>query len=324
MKKIRMLMILTAGIMISVAGCKEKSSAGDQINGTITFVRGDVFVNESPASIGAIVNASDTITVKNKSTAVVQFSSNAMVTIESNSVLAVEKLLVAENGNPAIALNQKEGSSFHKIMPDKADYTINTPTVTAGVRGTSFRVSVAQDKQDTEIELYKGEVALIQEPAAGEQEGKEGASEPKEILLVAGHKAVATETTVKPVEKLTEDEAEALAQLDEIAFVPATKLDKIETDNESEEAKELMADIGAIVMPVKSQETIIKLEEEAEIKKVTIDDLKAQYGKLSTVLTKEGKSYVGAFQQVGDKIEIITVDGKKVIPVSSVQKVSPY
>jgi hypothetical protein len=54
---------------------------------------------------------------------------------------------------------------------------------------------------------------------------------------------------------------------------------------------------------------------------VTLDDIKKQYGSLSKVTTKNGKTYVGAFKQVGGKFEIITIKGKEVITATDIAKV---
>jgi len=64
-------------------------------------------------------------------------------------------------------------------------------------------------------------------------------------------------------------------------------------------------------------------EEEEAAPEVTLDDIKKQYGSLSKVTTKNGKTFVGAFKQVGGKFEIITVKGKEVVSAPDIAKVQP-
>jgi len=299
--------------------CKDKSKSTSEIHGTITFIRGSVLLNQSPVQIGTKVSMSDSIEVKDKSTAVVQFSTNAMITIESNSSLVIKSLLQGKDGVPTIAMDQSRGSTFNKIVPGKANYSVNTPTITAGVRGTAFRVSSGGEK-GTQIELFNGKVALTKEdPNAkpGEEAGKS-----EELILEAGQKITVTETEIQAPVKMNETELKDLERMNDIAMIPEKKLDKIEKiDTISvEEAKKIEEEISAEVVPEESQRIIVKMEVQAE-PEVTLDDIKKQYGSLSKVTTKNGKTYVGAFKQVGGKFEIITIKGKEVITATDIAKV---
>jgi len=60
-----------------------------------------------------------------------------------------------------------------------------------------------------------------------------------------------------------------------------------------------------------------------EVKKLTLADIKAKYGRIAKIQTKNGKEYVGYFNQQGAEMTIQTVDGQVSIPVASVQKVTP-
>jgi hypothetical protein len=306
---------------IFVANCKDKAKNAAEIHGTITFIRGSVLLNQSPVQIGTKVSMSDSIEVKDKSTAVVQFSTNAMITIESNSSLVIKSLLQGKDGVPTIAMDQSRGSTFNKIVPGKANYSVNTPTITAGVRGTAFRVSSGTEN-GTQIELFTGKVALIKEDAAA----KDGVATEKteEMILEAGQKITVTETEIQAPVKMTETELKDLERMNDIAMLPEkklTKVEKIETVS-IEEAKKMEEELAVEVVPEESQRIIVKMEVQSE-PEVTLDDIKKQYGSLSKVTTKNGKSFVGAFKQVGGKFEIITIKGKEVITATDIAKVQP-
>jgi hypothetical protein len=319
MKKITKMLLVTFVATGLIVSCKDKTKSAPEMHGTITFLRGNVLLNQAPVQIGAKIKMSDTIEVKDKSTAVIQFSTNAMITIESNTNLVVKNLVQGEDGIPSIALDQSRGSTFNKIVPGKANYTVNTPTITAGVRGTAFRVSQSATENGTEIELFTGKVALTKDPEAV----SEGKSE--ETILEAGHKILITETEIKEPVKLKIEEIKNLEKLNDIAMLPDKKLDKIETiENVSEvEAKEIEKEMNDQVVPEASHKILIMMEEEVEKPAITLDDIKAQYGSLSKVTTKNGKSYVGAFKQFGGKFEIYTVTGTEVVSASDIAKVSP-
>jgi hypothetical protein len=268
-----------------------------------------------------MVKMSDSIEVKDKSTAVVQFSTNAMITIESNTNLVVKNLVQGADGVPSIALDQSRGSTFNKIVPGKANYSVNTPTITAGVRGTAFRVSQSEGSTGTEIELFTGKVALSKDA-----EGEAAGQKVEETILEAGHKIVVTETEIKEPVKLKAEEIKNLERLNDIAMLPEKKLDKIENIESvsKEEAQEIEKDINSQVVPEESQKILIMMEEEEEMApEITLEDIKRQYGSLSKVTTKDGKSYVGAFKQVGGKFEIYTVKGKEVVSATDIAKVQP-
>jgi hypothetical protein len=324
MKKLTQILVFFLVTATFVVSCKEKAKSAAEMHGTITFIRGSVLLNQAPAQIGTKVSMSDSIEVKDKSTAVVQFSTSAMITIESNSSLVIKSLLQGKDGVPTIAMDQSRGSTFNKIVPGKANYSVNTPTITAGVRGTAFRVNSSAEK-GTSIELFTGKVALMKDPEAVKP-GEPAGAQTEELILEAGQKVTVTETEIQAPVKMKESELKDLERMNDIAMLPEKKLDKIEKIEtvSDEEAKKLEEEISSQVVPEESQRIIVKMEEvEEAAPEVTLDEIKKQYGSLSKVTTKNGKTFVGAFKQVGGKFEIITVKGKEVVSAPDIAKVQP-
>lgn len=317
MKKVsQVLAVLVLAFGLS-NGCKDKSKSAGEIHGTITFIRGNVMLNQAPAQIGAKISMNDNIDVKDKSTAVVQFSTNAMITIESNTNLVVKNLLMGKDGVPNIALDQSRGSTFNKIVPGKANYTVNTPTITAGVRGTAFRVSSTNSGNGTSVELYTGKVALTKEKGENKTD--------KEVILEAGQMVEITETEIKAPVQMGEAKIKDLEKLNEISMLPEKNLDKIETIStvSEKEAKEIQQEADNQVVPESSHKILMKMEEESK-PEITYDDLRKQFGSLSKVTTKNGKTYIGGFKQVGGKMIVTTVNGQETIPTSELAKVEKY
>ena len=300
----RNLIISTAVVALVAVGCGEKKEQASLDSAKFTYVKGDVLVSGKPATLGQTVSKDATIEVKNNSMAVLQFSSAASITLKANSVLSIANLSKNDSGKPVIELSQNTGSSFSKIAKGQSEFSIKTPTAVAGVRGTSFELIVGNGKT-TQIKLLEGKVQVAKADATKE----EMAAAP---VVEAGQKVEATEAGVaKPVE-ITEAEKSSLQAMNTVEIAPAS---------------------GKVVVPESVEKyatgasTSASLTEAAaakpEVKKLTLADIKAKYGRIARIETKSGKAYVGYFNQQGDQMTIQTVDGQVRVPVASVQKVTP-
>lgn len=304
----RNFIISTAVVALVAVGCGEKKEQASLDSAKFTYVKGDVLVSGKPATLGQTVSKDATIEVKNNSMAVLQFSSAASITLKANSVLSIANLSKSESGKPVIELSQNSGSSFSKIAKGQSEYSIKTPTAVAGVRGTSFELVVGNGKT-TQIKLLEGKVAVAHvEPTATAEEAKEELA--KATVVEAGQKVdVDTKAVSKPVE-ITETEKTSLQAMNTVEIAPAS---------------------GKVVVPesvekyATGEATTASLTEAAkpEVKKLTLADIKAKYGRIAKIQTKNGKEYVGYFNQQGAEMTIQTVDGQVRVPVASVQKVTP-
>jgi hypothetical protein len=314
--------ILPILIISSLQQCKEKTSSGNNpMHGTMTFLRGDVLVNETKARIGTAVIESDTVEVKENAAAVIQFSNNAQITVESNTKISIKTLVASEGGKPKIDIDQKSGSTFNKIIPGQAEYSLRSPTITAGVRGTSFMMKL-DEKGKTNVQLLRGKVG-VSNPNAKTNEASE------ETIIEAGHKIQADEKgEITAAENLSVEEEEKLSKFNEIAFLPVAKLEKIESAK-SEDLESIMESMPE-VMPIQIEQIIMPeaMSDDKEMaepdKELTLSDLKKKYGALSKISTKDGETYVGAFRQVGGNMEITTTTGTKIIEASQIESVEQY
>lgn len=353
-KIILVVSLLALPFFFSSCGQKEKTPKAS-LKGVITFTKGQAFINGNPAKTGKTVQQSDVLRTQEKSMLVVQFSQKAIITIRSNSLLRVQDLQTKKDGGQSLQVFMKEGTVFNKILrkeKGKDEFQVYTPSAVAGVRGTSFSVTVKDDQMN--VRLLKGKVALRRitrkaETTDGNKEddiaklseqSKQNVDNSEEIVLTAGEKIRVSSEKVEKKESLEVTEKTRLEEFDKIAFADDQKIEQvIEKSKEGKSSEEIQKEVIPEVIPPKIieniQEQIIldtldpatdALEEKGEAKKprMTIDQLRAKYGKLSRVNTKDDKEYIGAFKQVGGNVEVQTINGKVRIPVGNIQRVSRY
>jgi hypothetical protein len=304
----RKLILSTALVAFVATNCGEKKEQASLDSAKFTYVKGDVLVSGKPATLGQTVSKDATIEVKNNSMAVLQFASAASITLKSNSVLSIANLSKNESGKPVIELSQNTGSSFSKIAKGQSEFSIKTPTAVAGVRGTSFELIVGNGKS-TQIKLLEGKVAVAKvAPNASAEVVKEELA--KATVVEAGQKIEADATHVsKPVE-ISEGEKSSLQAMNTVEIAPASgKVVVPESVEKYATGATASASLTEVAKP--------------EVKKLTLADIKAKYGRIAKIETKNGKAYIGYFNQQGANMTIQTVDGQISIPVASVQKVTP-
>jgi len=332
MKILKISILLMISYLFLFSSCKEENK---ELTGKFTFLKGQVYLNDAKSKMGATIKSNDTITVKGKSSAVIQFSDSALITLKSNTVLKVNNLLRTKTGKPIVDLLQVKGTSFNKIVPGKAKYSLRTPTVVAGVRGTSFKLTITKSKK-VQIQLLRGKVAIAPVGKAAEKS--------ESTILEANQKISASENGITKSVKLSKIERKELSTLNEIKVLPKEKLSKVNTKSNEKQNEE--------VVPAKVSKAVYKmLEDEAATEKVitkelkkaginikeevtkdkvkkkkeklTLSELRKKYGKISRVTTKDGRTYVGVFKQAGKKMSVRTVTKKVYIKVNNIGKVEP-
>lgn len=314
----------------------------NSLTGVFTNVKGKVTVNKKKVRVGTRVTKDSIVKVAKKSLAVIQFSTGALITLKSKAKLKVQKLAMNAAGIPQISLKQTAGSSFSRVNKGRAEYTMSTPTAVAGVRGTSFSVSITKDKK-TKIRLLKGKVAV---------KSKKKSAKTKEVVLKTGQKITVESKGLKRVKRLKKTEKESLKALDQVAFIPKETIDQsddkelrtevrkaatvvipkrvesvvtsskliISKKEASEEAKIREAEEAAASVEEDDAPTSVDDDEE-DSEELTLADLKKKYKSISEVTTHSGEKYVGHFVQIGRNFVIDTVDGKVTLASSQVKKV---
>lgn len=334
-KSISIIAVLIASTFLFTA-CDEKKQA--DLNAAFTFVKGQVTVNGEMASVGQKVKEADTVIVKPESGAILQFAGDAVLTLSEDTVLQLSKLSRGSDGKPSINMAQSKGSTFSKVLTKGADYRVSTQTLVAGVRGTSFSVSVDKNNPDNiSVKLLKGKVAVSPPSDKEAESASQSAANAEPVVLNEGEKISANKKEIRKTEKMTSREKEIMTRADEsIYMIPAEKLAKAE-DVQAETAvimtEEKTAEVTRMISEELPEAVAVDKPEEAATtgrsaparkKKMTIDDLRAKYGALSKVETKDGKSYIGPFRTEGKYLVITTVNGEVKVPSVNVAKVSRY
>jgi hypothetical protein len=305
----RNLILSTAVVALVAVGCGDKKDQTSLDSAKFTYVKGDVLVSGKPATLGQTVSKDATIEVKNNSMAVLQFSSSASITLKANSVLSIANLSKNESGKPVIELSQSSGASFSKIAKGQSEFSIKTPTAVAGVRGTSFELTVGNGKT-TQIKLLEGKVAVIKATEGQTAEAIKEELAKADTVVEAGQKVDVDAKAVSKPAEITEGEKTSLQAMNTVEIAPVS---------------------GKVVVPESVEKyatgaaTSASLTDAAkpEVKKLTLADIKAKYGRIAKIQTKNGKEYVGYFNQQGAEMTIQTVDGQVRVPVANVQKVTP-
>ncbi len=137
-------MILVACTVFLFVDCKKAESGGTK--GIISFVNGNVFIQRGGQKIKTAASqelqAGDILITEAKSTATVIFGESASILeIQSNSEFHFKEI-----GNDKV-FSQGKGSSwiFANKLAKGEKLSLQTPTTTAGVRGTKFYTGVYDD-----------------------------------------------------------------------------------------------------------------------------------------------------------------------------------
>ena len=295
--------IITMIIIFSITNCGETKPKTKE--GVFTFIKGQVQLNSAKAMVGQKVKASDKVTTLEKSSAIIQFDEKVVLAVKASTEIDIQSLTEGKEGKSVIDIAQNTGSTFSKVVKNSANYKVKTPTAVAGVRGTSFEVSISGE--DTRVSLLKGAVEVT------------GAKTDEKLELPEGHSVDVDKNSKIQVKKLlTEPEEERLTKLDSIAFAQ---------QNEENELQPIQVEEKAITELDKKVE--IAAQPEKEPVKVEVKDpntlvgIKRRFGTLYEVKTTAGKTIIGAVLEEGDEYVIITPKKRERIAKSKVESKEP-
>jgi hypothetical protein len=121
----------------SLAGTRE-SDWEAPMEGRVSFVLGDVFINDQAASEGDAVSEGDVIRTGPDSAAEVEIKDFSIFHIKENTEVEIEDILTS----PKVKVRK---GWFLIIVRKDTPFEVDTPTVLAGVRGTVFFFKVYDD-----------------------------------------------------------------------------------------------------------------------------------------------------------------------------------
>lgn len=130
----------------------------------VIFVKGQVLLNreggaEQALQTGMTLRSGDRLQSAAQASASLRFADGSRLLIPPESALSLEQLLVyGRSAIPAVQLRLMRGGADSQVRPNPGRlplYEIRTPSANLGVRGTEFRVQVA-DEQHTRMAVLQG------------------------------------------------------------------------------------------------------------------------------------------------------------------------
>ena len=129
---------------------------------SVEYIEGDVFLTHEGeteyADFGSPIFQDDLITTEADSLAVIRLSDGTALKIRENTIIRIAVL------SDSAAIDLHEGSFFSKVTKQLVGrYTVKTPTVVAGVRGTEFFIAYGRtidDQADVWLCVDTGEVEV--------------------------------------------------------------------------------------------------------------------------------------------------------------------
>lgn len=193
-----------AGALLMTRTGFEKKSAS--INARVTFLVGSAQVTrqkkETVLRAGDALQQGDVIRTGKKSRLVVQVDRVGVLTLFADAVFYLKEVQGGKLKATRVGLDR--GRLFSKILKQKkGPYTVQTPTSTAAVRGTSFLTTT--DTRGSSHRLLEGKV-LVTSLTKKKMTGEEKILEPGSAALVAKNRKVA----IRKMDRLEKLETEKL------------------------------------------------------------------------------------------------------------------
>jgi ribose transport system permease protein len=115
---------------------------------------------------GEMVKPGDTVTTGVASRAFLRFADGSMMRLYPSSELYIQDLQTSPTGSTVTELRVMFGAFFakiHKMVTRDSAFTVATPVLTLGVRGTAFQMIVGQDEGN--VAVGEGAVAITRKVA---------------------------------------------------------------------------------------------------------------------------------------------------------------
>ncbi len=150
-----LLLLLTQSVSVL-----QRVARVSEVSGTVNITRkGDE--HTIPLGERRLVQAGDSLSTAPEGRCTLNWIDGTRIRIEPNTELTVQKCQVYKGAeHSAFRLDiGKVWIRVLRMLSQQDKFLINTPTATAGVRGTMFAVEVAADGS-TEISVYEGQVTV--------------------------------------------------------------------------------------------------------------------------------------------------------------------
>lgn len=134
-----------------------QDSSPSSVNGTITYLEGDVYINDMTAEIGDSLKSSDVLKTGFDSYCEVVFEDANIFRLDGDTITIIDwsksDIEIQQGGISAVF------NKLDKLLREMKDFTISTPTTVAGIRGTVFYVRT-EDENNAYLCICNGELAV--------------------------------------------------------------------------------------------------------------------------------------------------------------------
>jgi len=237
MKRI-MLLMLSFVVALAIVSCKRESQSpsmtAQSVIGTATLVTAS---GERALKMGDAVAASDSIVTGDRSIVDILYGEQALLRISENSKLAVQELISDKTDNTKLYMDK---GKLHVTLAKmkKGSFTVDTPTMVAAVRGTSFRIVVGDDR--TRLDVLKGSVRVNPVVEGKVAEDVSQMVETRQTVEVDQEVAAAAVNDKKEMPIVALQPQEIKAIVEEGKDIPAPVIEKLETDVKREMKEDVL------------------------------------------------------------------------------------
>ncbi len=189
--------IIVFALLLGLVACKQDSQVkqAESAVARATFVTGQVTLHRGEAdqalNVGDMLQQGDRISTAASATAEVFIKGQGIVRLSESTEMTLASL--QENMKTKIDLKSGSSAFFLRKMDRAGEFTVQSPTAVAGVRGTAFMMSV-QSSTESHVALYDGSIAVKND------KGKEVIlSEPGELAIHSGQDI--SDKAVRPLSK---------------------------------------------------------------------------------------------------------------------------
>ncbi len=276
------LIVAAAFILATAFACKTEKPQVDASGRKmlVLFAAGDAKVsrqgNTMPVKVGLVVQQGDTIET-GSGTMDLQTRDGSAIRLKPATSISVTALTEGAQEETTIALKKGGLLATVERQGRNSQYNIVTPTAIAGVRGTSYSISVDESGKNPRVRVLEGSVALAPRISSLE---KYSAEEIKQDPALARLAAVQTQEVV--LNQSTEGKLDSSLEQKLDAANSAIQGNKAELKN-------LSGDIAAATAGgLHSEKTVITQDEKADRATLFVVDSSTFDSALENALTGKG------------------------------------
>lgn len=321
-------MLFFGMILLSVLACSCKKGNTPE-RGMLVFKSGQIEVlrNNTPVAnikIKDEIHSGDIITTENKSIAVIQLGSNSVIKINENSSLAIKKMNKGKLKH--LFLDKGEVLSKVKKLKKVDTYLVQTNTIVASVRGTSF--SVTTKDATGNVSVSSGSVMVtpaidnkisVQEIIQKSSDGK--IIQPGSTVDFSAKKQTGKKPQVVLVlRELTKQESSTLETIETIDIhdsIDAIKKTNLKSLHEKIIKKEKAVD--QILKKSGSTGKQQKIKALIAKKTKTLKEIKEVFEQLNKIILYNDRVIIGGIISKGESIHILTTSGTVIVKKTDIK-----